>query len=150
MLISQLISLALLTVVPPLSLMASQPAWADYIRSHPPNVFIISVENATHNLNEAPIITNFDWFHGDKIGLTGGLTEDDLDYQLLIDFNNDGFANDTVIRRRETQEILGVVINADDFVLDGEFISVSSYEIKSCMKQENILNCNFNFPYMKE
>ncbi|MBS0016512.1 MAG: hypothetical protein KFF72_09165 [Arthrospira sp. SH-MAG29] len=150
MLISQLISLALLTVVPPLSLMASQPAWADYIRSHSQNVFIISVENATHNVNEAPIITDFDWFYGDKIGLTGGLTEDDLDYQLLIDFNNDGFANDTVIRLRETQEILGVVINADDFVLDGEFIPVSSYQIKSCMKQENILNCNLNFPYMKE
>ncbi|CDM95977.1 MULTISPECIES: hypothetical protein [Limnospira] len=150
MLISQLVSLALLTVLPPLSLMASKPAWADYIRANPQNVFIISVENATHNINEAPVITDFDWFHGDKIGLTGGLTEEDLDYQLLIDFNNDGFANDTVIRLRETQEILGVVINADDFVLDGEFIPVSSYQIKSCMKQDNILNCNFNFPQIRE
>lgn len=147
MMISQFITLAMLTTLPSLSLIFSMPSFANSMdENYQKNVFVIRVENATNNINEAPIITNFDWFNGDKIAITGGLTEDDLDYQLLVDLNNDGFANDTVIRLRETQEILGVVINADDFVLEGEFIPISSSEIKSCMKQINIINCNFHFP----
>ena len=108
------------------------------------DVFILKVNAATHNINQAQVITHFDWFNdGDKIGLTNGLTEADLDYQELIDFDEDGFLDDTVIKLKSNQTILGIVLNADDFVLEGEFIPVASTgQPLSCLQKFNLTNCN--------
>ncbi len=108
------------------------------------DIFILKINAATHNINQAQVITHFDWFNdGDKIGLTNGLTEADLDYQELIDFDEDGFLDDTVIKLKSNQTILGIVLNADDFVLEGEFIPVASTgQPISCLQKVNIASCN--------
>ncbi|MEL7036209.1 MAG: hypothetical protein AAFO04_11395 [Cyanobacteria bacterium J06592_8] len=107
------------------------------------DVFILEAQATTDNVYNAQVIPNFDWFaDGDKIGLTGGLTEEDLDYMELIDFDEDGFLDDAVIKLKSTQEILGVVLNADDFVLEGEFIPVtSSRQPMICLKKVNTADC---------
>jgi len=90
------------------------------------------------------VISNFDWFNdGDKIGLTDGLTESDLNYMQLIDFDNDGRSDDAVIKIKSTQEILGVVLNADDFVLEGEFVAIPSLATQpiACLPKANITTC---------
>ena len=111
------------------------------------DVFIIQTHEATTDINQAPVIVNFDWFNdGDKIGLTDGLTEADLDYRSLIDFDADGLQDDTVIKLRSTQEILCIVLNADDFVLDGEFIPVTSPKPITCLRKANAIDCEFPLP----
>lgn len=107
------------------------------------DVFVLPAAAATTNIQEAAVISDFDWFSdGDKIGLTDGLTESDLDYMELIDFDEDGLSDDTVIKIKSTQEILGVVLNADDFVLDGEFVPVSSQKtLISCLQKANSVSC---------
>jgi hypothetical protein len=68
---------------------------------------------------------DFDWFNdGDKIALTDGLTEADLEYNQLIDYEGDGLVNDTIITIAATSQILGIVLNVDDFALQGQFIAV--------------------------
>lgn len=111
------------------------------------DVFMIRTHGATTDLNQAPVITHFDWFSdGDKIGLMDGLTEADLDYRSLIDFDADGLRDDTVIKLRSTQEILCIVLNADDFVLDGEFITVASPKPITCLRKANVIDCEFPLP----
>lgn len=111
------------------------------------DVFIIRAHEATTDINKATVIVNFDWFNdGDKIGLPDGLTEADLDYQSLVDFDADGLQDDTVIRLRSTQEILCVVLNADDFVLDGEFIPVASQKPVACLRKANAIDCELPLP----
>ncbi|MFM6205734.1 hypothetical protein, partial [Planktothrix sp.] len=91
------------------------------------DIFILKTQDATHNLSDVSVISNFDWFNdGDKIGLTDGLTESDLNYMQLIDFDKDGRLDDAVIKIKSTEAILGVVLNADDFVLEGEFVPIPS------------------------
>ncbi len=108
------------------------------------DIFILKTQDATHNISDVSVISNFDWFNdGDKIGLTDGLTESDLNYMQLIDFDNDGRSDDAVIKIKSTQEILGVVLNADDFVLEGEFVVISSLATQpiACLPKANITTC---------
>lgn len=91
------------------------------------DVFILRTDEASFDVNEVDVITDFDWFEsGDQIALTGGLTEADLDYTRFADYEGDGMANDAIITLRTTGEILGVVLNADDFALFGQFISADT------------------------
>ncbi|MGL5192456.1 MAG: calcium-binding protein, partial [Chroococcales cyanobacterium] len=73
---------------------------------------------------EADSITDFNRAEGDRIGLTDGLTENDITYEAIIDLDNNGM-NDTVIRIIDTNEILGVVLNINPSDLNGMFVSVS-------------------------
>lgn len=108
------------------------------------DVFVLEAHATTNNVYQAQVIANFDWFtDADKIGLTGGLTEEDLDYMELIDFDEDGFLDDSVIKLKSTQAILGVVLNADDFVLEGEFISIASSKPPiNRLQKVNTVGCN--------
>lgn len=91
------------------------------------DIFILRTDEASFDLNQVDVITDFDWFEsGDKIALTDGLTEADIDYTRFADYEGDGVANDTLITLRTTDEILGVVLNADDFALFGQFVSVDT------------------------
>lgn len=148
MIVTQLSSLLLATVLPCMTTLVTptsiQPEVLSY-HGHS-NVYVLEAHAATYNIYQAQVITNFDWFiKGDKIGLTGGLTEDDLDYMELIDFDEDGFLDDVVIKLKSTQEILGIVLNADDFVIAGEFVSVSSTRQSiTCVPQINIISFNIS------
>ncbi|CAD5981360.1 hypothetical protein PCC9214_04789 [Planktothrix tepida] len=108
------------------------------------DVFILKTQDATNDLSNVSVISNFDWFNdGDKIGLTDGLTESDLDYLQLMDFDQDGRSDDAIIKIKSTQEILGVVLNADDFVLEGEFVVIPSLTTQpiACLPKANISTC---------
>ncbi|VXD20068.1 conserved exported hypothetical protein [Planktothrix serta PCC 8927] len=108
------------------------------------DIFILKTQDATHNISDVSVISHFDWFNdGDKIGLTDGISEDDLDYTELMDFDQDGRSDDAVIKIKSTQEILGVVLNADDFVLEGEFVVISSLATQpiACLPKANITTC---------
>lgn len=70
-------------------------------------------------------ILDFNPAQGDRIGLTGGLTQNDILYRGVIDANGDGQMNDAVIQLKETNEILGIVLNVNPFQLDGMFVTVS-------------------------
>ncbi|HEY9866766.1 MAG TPA: hypothetical protein V6D21_21515 [Candidatus Obscuribacterales bacterium] len=110
------------------------------------DIFILKTQDASHNLFHVSVISDFDWFNdGDKIGLTDGMDETDLDYQELIDFDGDGRVDDVVIKIKSTQEILGVVLNADDFVLEGEFVSIPSILTQpiACLPKTNTATCQF-------
>lgn len=145
MFIKNLGTLLLVTVLPSVIAFVSLPSVKAEILSSNGNtdLFILEAQATTFNVYQAQVIPNFDWFaDGDKIGLTGGLTEADLDYMELIDFDEDGFLDDAVIKLKSTQEILGVVLNADDFVLEGEFIPVtSSRQPITCLKKINTASC---------
>lgn len=86
--------------------------------------FVLRTDEATFEIDLVDIITDFDWFQdGDKIALTDGLTEADLDYTQQIDFDQDGLINDTVIKLKTNHKFLGIVLNVDSFDLTGEFIN---------------------------
>lgn len=94
------------------------------------DIFILRTDEATFNLQQVDVITDFEWFsQNDKIALTGGLTDQDINYQQLIDYEGDGLVNDTVITLIQTQEILGIVLNVDDFALEGVFLASNSLNI---------------------
>lgn len=146
MISDQLRIILIATIFPILvSLMATIPSSAQTPNSNGnTDVFILNAQNATRDLSKAPVVSEFNWFHdGDKIGLTHGLTESDLDYMQLVDFDQDGLFDDAVIKIKSTQQVLGIILNADDFILDGEFIPVSSShtQLLSCLPKANIPNC---------
>jgi Ca2+-binding RTX toxin-like protein len=94
------------------------------------DIFILRTDEATFNLQQVDVITDFEWFsQNDKIALTDGLTDQDINYQQLIDYEGDSLVNDTVITRVQTQEILGIVLNVDDFALDGVFLASNSLNL---------------------
>lgn len=146
MIVTQLRTLLMVTMLPYIAaLMVPTPVWGEIFDTNGnTDVFILEANGATHNINQAQVIMHFDWFNdGDKIGLTNGLTEADIDYQELIDFDEDGFLDDTVIKLKSNQTILGIVLNADDFVLEGEFIPVASTDQPLiCLQKVNIASCN--------
>lgn len=146
MISDQLRILLIATIFPILvSLMATIPSSAQTPDSNGnTDVFILNTQNATRDLFQAPVVSEFNWFNdGDKIGLTHGLTESDIDYMQLVDFDQDGLFDDAVIKIKSTQQVLGIILNADDFVLDGEFIPISpSYTHPlTCLPKANTLNC---------
>ncbi|VXD13170.1 conserved hypothetical protein [Planktothrix serta PCC 8927] len=91
------------------------------------DIFILRTDETNSNLQQVDVITDFEWFsQNDKIALTDGLTNTDLNYQQLIDYEGDGLVNDTVITLVQTQAILAIVLNVDDFALDGVFLASNS------------------------
>ncbi|MBD2481080.1 calcium-binding protein [Planktothrix sp. FACHB-1365] len=91
------------------------------------DIFILRTDEANSNPQQVDVIADFEWFsQNDKIALTDGLTNADLNYQQLMDYEGDGLVNDTVIVLVQTQEILAVVLNVDDFALDGVFLAANS------------------------
>lgn len=88
------------------------------------DIFVLNPSDATFDMNEADIITDFDWFRdGDKIALPNGLSAIDLDLKQMINFDQIGGINDTVIKLKSTGGILGIVLNVDSFDLDRELIA---------------------------
>ena len=79
--------------------------------------------NEAFGVNGADVITDFRFDDGDRIGLTDGLTELNLLFtdDALIAYDNDGIINDMVIRNRSNGQILGIVLNTDNFELIGSF-----------------------------
>ena len=146
MIVTQLSTLLLATVLPCMTtLVTHKSVQAEIFNNNGhTDVFILEAHAATNNIYQAQVITDFDWFaDADKIGLTGGLTEEDLDYMELIDFDEDGFLDDAVIKLKSTQAILAVVLNADDFVLEGEFIPiVARRQPKACIQKVNLVSFN--------
>lgn len=87
------------------------------------DTFVLKVEEATNELNQVDIITDFDWFRDDdKIALTQGLNANDLDLTNQIDFDQIGGSNDTLIKLKSSGSLLAVVLNVDAFDLDQQFI----------------------------
>ncbi len=72
----------------------------------------------------ADYITDFNRAEGDRIGLTDGLTENDITYQRFVDVDNNGIP-DALIQINSTNEILGVVLNINPLELNGMFQAVS-------------------------
>ncbi|MFM6194849.1 MAG: hypothetical protein ACKPEN_09575, partial [Planktothrix sp.] len=54
-----------------------------------------------------------------------------------------GRLDDAVIKIKSTEAILGVVLNADDFVLEGEFVPIPSLATQpiACLPKANITTC---------
>ncbi|MCT7966894.1 CAP domain-containing protein [Laspinema sp. D1] len=90
------------------------------------DLFVLRRDTAVGGTNplEADSITDFNGAEGDRIGLTNGLTANDITYEAIIDRDNNGM-NDTVIRTIDTNQILGVVLNINPSDLNGMFVSVS-------------------------
>ena len=88
------------------------------------DIFVLNSSDATFDVNESDIITDFDWFRdGDKIALPNGLSAIDIDLKQMINFDQIGGINDTVIKLKSTGGILGIVLNVDAFDLDRELIA---------------------------
>ena len=87
--------------------------------------------NETFGVNGADVITDFRFDDGDRIGLTDGLTELNLFFEddNLIAYDNDGIINDMVIRNRSNGQILGIVLNTDNFELIGSFEPASPFAL---------------------
>ncbi|MEG3858735.1 calcium-binding protein [Microcoleus sp. herbarium12] len=94
------------------------------------DVFVLR-SNEQFGVNGADVITDFRFDDGDRIGLTDGLTELDLVFEddNLIAYDNDGIINDMVIRNRRDGQILGVVLNTDNFELVGAFEQASPFAL---------------------
>lgn len=94
------------------------------------DVFVLR-SNEQFGVNGADVITDFRFDDGDRIGLTDGLTELDLLFtdDSLIAYDNDGIINDMVIRNRRNGQILGVVLNTDNFELVGAFEQASPFAL---------------------
>lgn len=92
------------------------------------DVFVLrssTVEGVVQN-EYADWITDFNLAEGDKIGLTDGLTENDINYLGVLDVNNNG-VNDAILQLKSTNEILGIVLDIGvPFGLAGQFETVSA------------------------
>jgi len=73
---------------------------------------------------QADYITDFNRGEGDRIGLTDGLTVNDITYQRFVDVDNNAIP-DALIQLNSTNEILGVVLNINPLELNGMFVTVS-------------------------
>ncbi|MDB9514940.1 calcium-binding protein [Kamptonema animale CS-326] len=87
------------------------------------DTFVFRRDEAGFNINQVDVITDFQFREGDRIGLTDGLTQLDLRFndEDRIDFDSDGEFDDMVVRISSTGEILGIVLNADNFDLIDTF-----------------------------
>lgn len=91
------------------------------------DTFVFRSDNRTSQLSEADLITDFSPSQGDKIGLTNGLTENDIDFTETADVNGDGVFNDAVIKIKSSGAIIGIVGNIENRRLVGNFIPASSF-----------------------
>ncbi|OCQ99174.1 peptidase S8 [Oscillatoriales cyanobacterium USR001] len=85
------------------------------------DIFVLRTDTATLDQNATDIIGEFDIFF-DYIGLTGGLTENDL---ILQPFSLAPGNRDTLISIRQSGAILGIVLNTLPDQLRGNFISAT-------------------------
>lgn len=94
------------------------------------DIFVLR-SNEQFGVNGADVITDFRFDDGDRIGLTDGLTELDLLFtdDNLIAYDNDGIIDDMVIRNRRDGQIVGVVLNTDNFELIGSFEQASPFAL---------------------
>ena len=94
------------------------------------DIFLLR-SNETFGVNGADVITDFRFDDGDRIGLTDGLTELNLLFtdDDLIAYDNDGILNDMVIRNRSNGQILGIVLNTNNFELIGSFEPASPFAL---------------------
>ncbi|MEG5128343.1 calcium-binding protein [Microcoleus sp. ARI1-B5] len=94
------------------------------------DIFVLR-SNEEFGVNGADVITDFNFDEGDRIGLTDGLTELDLIFtdDNLIAYDNDGIINDLVIENAINGQILGVVLNTNNFELIGAFEQASPFAL---------------------
>ncbi|MGL5081482.1 MAG: hypothetical protein ACRC8A_08340 [Microcoleaceae cyanobacterium] len=146
---SRLRALLIATLLPCISaFIIPQSAQANPMSNGNTDIFVLDANQATNNPRQATVIADFDWFKdGDKIGLANGLTEADLDYRERVDFDQDGMQDDAVIKLKSSQEILAIVLDADDFVLAGEFFSMAANEQPvACLQKANVAACKTSAP----
>lgn len=86
------------------------------------DIFILRTDTATLDPGAADIIADFDIFF-DFIGLTDGLTEDDLTLQQ-VSLTPD--STDTLIQIRQSGAILGIALNASPDDLSGSFFRATN------------------------
>lgn len=94
------------------------------------DIFVLR-SNDEFGVQGADVITDFNFDEGDRIGLTDGLTELDLFFEddNLIAYDNDGIFNDMVIENLVTGQIVGIVLNTDNFELVGAFEQASPFAL---------------------
>ncbi|MCC3411413.1 MAG: calcium-binding protein [Microcoleus sp. PH2017_29_MFU_D_A] len=94
------------------------------------DIFILR-SNEQPGVNGADVITDFNFDEGDRIGLTDGLTELDLIFtdDNLIAYDNDGIINDMVIENAINGQIVGIVLNTNNFELIGAFEPASPFAL---------------------
>ncbi|MCC3408598.1 MAG: calcium-binding protein [Microcoleus sp. PH2017_10_PVI_O_A] len=94
------------------------------------DIFVLR-SNEQFGVNAADVITDFNFDEGDRIGLTDGLTELDLIFtdDNLIAYDNDGILNDMVIENAINGQILGIVLNTNNFELIGAFEQASPFAL---------------------
>jgi hypothetical protein len=85
------------------------------------DIFVLRTDAGTINPSTADIISNFDIFF-DYIGLTGGITEDDLTLQPVTATSGN---QDTIISISQSGAILGTILNVSPAQLRGVFISAN-------------------------
>ncbi len=95
------------------------------------DIFLVRSNDEGLGVNQADVITDFNFDQGDRIALSDGLTELDLLFSddNLIVYDNDGIINDMVIRNRGNGRILGIVLNTSNFELTGSFESASPFAL---------------------
>jgi Ca2+-binding RTX toxin-like protein len=95
------------------------------------DIFLVRSNDEGLGVNQADVITDFNFDQGDRIALSDGLTELDLLFSddNLIVYDNDGIINDMVIRNRGNGRILGIVLNTNNFELTGSFESASPFAL---------------------
>lgn len=95
------------------------------------DTFVLRTDEANFLINQVDVIGDFNFREGDRIGLTDGLTEANLDFSddNLIDYDGDGSADDMAIFLRNSSQVLGVVLNADNFALLSQFESASPFAL---------------------
>jgi hypothetical protein len=109
-----IVSLSLLIGAPEGGLLATTPQQDIFWGGSGANIFLISATGVT-DLSQADIILDFSPTDGDFLALSGGITLDNLVFEV-IDFSGDGRSDSTVLRSSIDNRILGVVINSvDDF-----------------------------------
>ncbi len=91
------------------------------------DTFLLKSNDEAFSINAADVVTDFKFDEGDRIALTDGLTELNLLFtdDNLIAYDNDGIVNDMVIRNRSNGQILGIVLNNNNFDLLGSFVTAS-------------------------
>ena len=103
----------------------------DVLTGGPGGDLFVLRSNETLGVNGADVITDFNFDEGDRIGLNDGLTELNLLFtdDDLIAYDNDGILNDMVIRNRSNGQILGIVLNTNNFELIGSFEPASPFAL---------------------
>ncbi|MEG4056568.1 MULTISPECIES: calcium-binding protein [unclassified Microcoleus] len=95
------------------------------------DIFVLRSNDEAFGIDGADVVTDFNFDEGDRIGLTDGLTELNLFFEddNLIAYDNDGIINDMVIENIITGQIVGIVLDTDNFELVGAFEQASPFAL---------------------